>query len=136
MSNPKRSEPVATIDSKPDAWEEWATSEERVPLFFVRVPYTEDAEDGTLAADREPELVAYTMPAKPNPGLALRFLKMAREQGELASSWLIEAAIGAEGYDALTEELINYDGDPVALLRAVTEKIQKVAMGGLEAPKA
>jgi hypothetical protein len=76
------------------------------------------------------------MPAKPNPGLALKFLKMAREQGELASSWLIESAIGADGYDALAAELINYDGDPVALLRAIVEKIQRVAMGGLEAPKA
>ena len=128
----KRSEPVATIESNPDAWNEWALSKERVPLFSLYVKPTEG--DGDEYA--EPELVAYTMPAKPNPGLALKFLKMAREQGELASSWLIESAIGSDGYDALAAELINYDGDPVALLRAIVEKIQRVAMGGLEAPKA
>lgn len=132
--NTKRSEPVSTITSNPAAWNEWATSEDRVPLFSLHVAPVD--EDGEPIPDAEPELVAYTMPAKPNPGLALRFLKMAREQGELASSWLIESAIGAEGYDALATELINYDGDPVALLRAIVEKIQKVAMGGLEAPKA
>ena len=130
----KRSEPVATIESNPDAWNEWALSEERVPLFSLYVKPTD--ENGDEIPDAEPELVAYTMPAKPNPGLALKFLKMAREQGELASSWLIESAIGADGYDALAAELINYDGDPVALLRAIVEKIQRVAMGGLEAPKA
>jgi hypothetical protein len=133
-TNPKRSEPVATIKSNPAAWNAWATSEERVPLFSLYVKPLD--EDGEPIADAEPELVAYTMPAKPNPGLALKFLKMAREQGELASSWLIESAIGADGYDALAAELINYDGDPVALLRAIVEKIQRVAMGGLEAPKA
>lgn len=132
--NTKRSEPVATIESNPAAWNEWALSEERVPLFSLYV--TPLDEGGDPIPDAEPELVAYTMPAKPNPGLALKFLKMAREQGELASSWLIESAIGADGYDALAAELINYDGDPVALLRAIVEKIQRVAMGGLEAPKA
>lgn len=133
MVSTKRSEPVATIESNPAAWNEWATSEDRVPLFSLYVhPVDEDGEK----TDAEPELVAYTMPAKPNPGLALKFLKMAREQGELASSWLIESAIGEEGYDALSSELINYDGDPVALLRAIVEKIQKVCMGGLESPKA
>jgi hypothetical protein len=119
--------PIETINSNPNAWEEWATSADRTPLFSVRVESGEGEES---------EIVTYSMPAKPNPGLALKFLKMAREQGELASSWLIETAIGAEGYDALTAELINYDGDPVALLRGITEKIQKVAMGGLDNPKA
>lgn len=133
MSNPKRSEPVASITSNPAAWNEWALSDERVPLFSLYVQPTDD--EGEPIEGVEPELVEYTMPAKPNPGLALKFLKMAREQGELASSWLIESAIGAEGYNALADELINYDGDPIALLRAIVEKIQKVAMGGLEAPK-
>jgi hypothetical protein len=133
-TNPKRSEPVATIKSNPAAWNEWALSKERVPLFSLYVKPTD--ENGDEIPEAESELVAYTMPAKPNPGLALKFLKMAREQGELASSWLIESAIGADGYDALAAELINYDGDPVALLRAIVEKIQRVAMGGLEAPKA
>ncbi len=130
----KRNEPVATIASNPAAWNEWATSDERLPLFSLYVTPTD--ENGEEIEGAEPELVEYTMPAKPNPGLALKFLKMARTEGETASVWLIESAIGAEGYDALADELINYEGDPVALLQRIVEKIQKVAMGGLEAPKA
>lgn len=133
-TNTKRDQPVASITSNPAAWDQWATSAERLPLFSLYVAPVD--EDGEPIPDAEPELVEYTMPAKPNPGLALKFLKMARETGELASSWLIETAIGSEGYDALASELINYDGDPAALLRAIVEKIQRVAMGGLEAPKA
>lgn len=127
MTITKREEPVGTIESHANAWQDWANSEERLPLFSVTKV---DAENG------EPEVVEYTMPAKPNPGLALKFLKMAREQGEIASVWLIEQAIGAEGYDALADELVSYDGDAGALLRGIVEKIQRVAMGGLEAPKA
>lgn len=127
MTSTKREDSVATITSNPSAWSEWGTSADRLPLFSVSTPDTNGG---------EPTIVSYTMPAKPNPGLALRFLRMAREQGELASSWLIETAIGSEGYDALTDELINYEGDPVDLLRTITEKIQRVAMGGLEGPKA
>lgn len=123
----------ATIDSNPDAAEEWALSEERTPIFYLKRQPVDD--NGEPIVDAEPELIAYTMPAKPNPGLALRYLKMVRTMGEAAMSWLIETAIGSEGYDALTDELINYEGDPVALLRSIVEKIQTVAMGGLEAPK-
>lgn len=125
----------ATINSKPNAAAEWANSEERIPIFYLSAQPRD--EDGLEIEDAEPELVAYTMPAKPNPGLALKFLKMAREQGEIATVWLIETAIGAEGYDALADELINYDGDPTALLQSIVGKIQNVAMGGLEkGPKA
>lgn len=121
---------LATIHSRPESWQNWALSTERTPLFTVEIP----REDG------EPELVTYTMPAKPNPGLALKFLKRARDNGELATVWLIEQAIGAEGYDALAEELINYEeqnpGQSTKLLQSIVERIQKVAMGGLESPKA
>ena len=53
-------------------------------------------------------------------------------------SWLIELAIGSDGYDALTEEMTGMvDGkEAMALLQSVVEKIQKVAMGGLDGPKA
>lgn len=123
----KRDEPVATIRHS-DAAAKWALSEDRLPVFSVVRPVPDDAPEGT-----EPETVTYTMPAKPNPGLALRFLKMARTMGDAASSWLIETAIGEEGYEALADELINYEGDPTKLLQGIAEKIQKVAMGGLDA---
>lgn len=126
MAITKLEESVGTIESHPNAWENWANSEERVPLFSV----TKTDEDSS-----EPVIVEYTMPKKPNPGLALKFLKMARDQGEVASVWLIEQAIGSDGYDALADELVSYDGDGQALLRGVVEKIQRVAMGGLDNPK-
>ena len=133
----KRDEPVATI-THTNAAEEWALSEDRVPVFAVVKPYVDDGEPKPVDwVEPEPETITYTMPRKPNPGIALRFLKMARTMGDAASSWLIETAIGEEGYEALTDELINYEGDPVALLQGIAEKIQKVAMGGLDAgPKA
>ena len=128
-STPKRDEPVAVIEHR-ESGEEWALSSDRVPVFSViRTP--EGDPDG------EPETITYTMPRKPNPGMALRFLKMARTMGDVASSWLIEQAIGEDGYEALADELGNYDGDPSLLLRQITEKIQRVVMGGLDGgPKA
>ena len=126
----KRNEPVATIVHT-NAAEEWATSDERLPIFTV-VKHVDD-ENG----ETRDEHIVYTMPAKPNPGIALRYLKMARETGDAAASWLIEVAIGEEGYNALADELINYEGDPMALLRDVAAKIQTVVMGGLDGgPKA
>lgn len=129
----KRNEPIATITHS-DAAEEWALSEERIPVFSVLRPYVDDGEPKPEGwTEPEPEVVTFTMPAKPNPGLALKFLKMARKMGDAASSWLIETAIGEEGYDTLAEELINYEGDAAQLLQAIAEKIQRVAMGGLDA---
>lgn len=133
----KRDEPVATI-THTNAAEEWALSEDRIPVFSVVKNYVDDGEPKPVGwVEPEPEIVVYTMPRKPNPGVALRFLKKAREMGDAASSWLIETAIGEEGYEALADELINYEGDPTQLLRGITEKIQKVVMGGLDGgPKA
>jgi hypothetical protein len=116
-----------------DAAQQWATSPERKPLFSVVRPVERPAD---ASDDWEPydETVEYTMPAKPNPGLALEYLRLARKQGDLANSWLIEVAVGEKGYDALVEELSGVeDGDKaLGILRALTETIQKVAMGGLE----
>lgn len=109
-----------------DAAAQWATSTDRVPLFTV---------------EREGhEPTVHTMPAKPNAGLALKYLKMARGEGgaDVAMSWLIETAVGSDGYDAFADELAGIE-DPqaaIGLMRDVVGRIMKVAMGGLEAPKA
>ena len=137
MSN-KRSEPIATLEHVEGAAEAWATSEERLPVFQVRRPVFDD--DGNPAIDAEgqavTELVTYTMPAKPNPGFALKYLKLARTIGDAASSWLIETAVGEEGYNALAEDLITYEEqhpkESVVLLRQIAERIQTAAMGGLD----
>lgn len=124
----KREEAVVTFehveraDDAPTGREAWRLSDERLPLFSI--------------ANGE-ELESVTMPAKPNPGLALDFLRMGRKIGpELAISWLIEEAIGADGYESLVAEMETYEGDGSKLLGAIGEKIQRVVMGGLESPKA
>lgn len=135
----KRTDPVATLDHIAGAAEQWATSEERVPVFAVRRPVFDDNGDPAIEADGETqasELITYTMPAKPNPGFALQYLKLARKMGDAASSWLIETAVGEEGYDALAEDLITYEekhpGGSVKLLQEISQRIQTVAMGGLD----
>jgi hypothetical protein len=109
-----------------DAAAQWATSTDRKVLFTVE----RDGEDAT----------DYTMPARPNAGLALKYLKMARSEGgaDVAMSWLIETAVGSEGYDAFADELAGIEDPKAAIdvMRDVVGRIMKVAMGGLEAPKA
>lgn len=126
-TNPKRDEPVALFSNvgATDERPVWALSDERIPVFAY------DGENG--------ERVTVTMPAKPNPGLGLDFLRKGRTMGaELAISWLIEEAIGAEGYDALVRELSEMP-DPengTRVLQDVGQRVQMVVMGGLDGPKA
>jgi len=136
MSNiqaPKRSE-VIDFTREPEALPEgaeapvrpeWALTEARLPLFS----YTDD----------EGVVQTVTMPDKPNPGLALNFLRKGRTIGaELAIPWLIEEAIGAEAMDRLIDELSHLD-DPstgLGMIRDIGQKVQSVVMGGLEGPKA
>lgn len=127
-------EPVATFTrDEPDLAEgeerpapvEWAKTAERAPIFSYQ------DEDGAR--------VDVTMPAKPNPGLGLQFLRVARQQGpELAVSWLIEEAIGTDGYDVLIRELSEMP-DPEngqKVLSDIGQRVQKIVMGGLTGPKA
>lgn len=130
----KRDETVADFtaaarpEGAPTGRDAWRMMDERLPLFSVT------SEGGP---EDEPERIEYTIPAKPNAGLALEFLRVARTQGaELATSWLIEEAVGREGYQALIDELEGFGGDGAAVLRGMGEKIQRVVMGGLEGPKA
>lgn len=103
----------------------WALTEKRAKVF----DYIDD----------KGETVEVTMPDVPNPGLALEFLRKGRNLGtELAISWLIEQAIGADGYTALTEELSAMP-DPengLKLVAQIGELVQKRVLGGLEGPKA
>lgn len=115
-----------------DAAREWANSPERETLFTVERKTGEADEFGNPIVAS----IDYTMPARPNAGLALQYLRMARRDNpDVAMSWLIETAIGEEGYDALVDELAGEE-DPVSVLRSITEKIQRVALGGLDGPKA
>lgn len=112
---------------------EWRASDDRLVLFTVTK--VDGHNDDGSPIER---LIEHSMPNRPNAGLALEYLARARRMDpDVAMSWLIEAAVGAEGYDDLTAELSNPAVEsPLAILRDITGRIQKVALGGLEAPKA
>lgn len=131
---------TAIVVHHSDAAERWALSDERTVVFSVVRPNParevwegmehgegDEAPPGTIQVD-------YTMPATPNAGLSLIYLRRARENADLAMSWLIELALGTEGYDALAEELAGYEDGMEAqiVLNSVVARIQRVAMGGLE----
>lgn len=135
MADTKRDQPAATFQHS-NAAAEWKASTDRVPVFDVVKKVELDGEGN---GDLMPEVTTYTMPAKPNAGLGLAYLKQARRLGpDVAASWLIEEAVGEDGYDALTEELAGLDEgqDSTLILQSIVTKIQTIALGGLEAPKA
>lgn len=84
---------------------------ERIDLFTI------EPEDG--------EPVTYSMPNKPEPGIGLAYLREARNWGpDLAMSWLIEWAVGSEGYSALVAEL-----EVEEQLRTIRDRILLVIRG-------
>jgi hypothetical protein len=75
----------------------------------------------------------YSIPSKPRRGLSLKYLKLARKEGtQAAVGWLLEEALGEEGYDALSD----YDDLTNDQLQAVTRVVLTTTLGGLEGPKA
>ena len=124
--------------------EEWANSSDRVPVFSITKqianPELESFTGPDEERDRLPREITktavHTMPGVPNAGLALAYLKLARRRSaDEAMSWLIEAAVGVEGYDDLVDELAGVGDKGPAILEGIVRKIQTIAMGGLEAPK-
>lgn len=111
---------------------DWNATEDRLLLFTITKPNPAYDPAEPLGTD-EPETIAteYTMPNKPHPGLGLAFLRMARIYGiELAQSWLLEEAVGTEGYFALAAE----SDTTLEMLGDITRKVRAVVLGGL--PKA
>lgn len=120
-----------------------ATEVARIPVFTVQRPNPEHeawaAKAPSKRAKTEPAPTietVYSMPAKPNPGVALDYMRQARQNADLAASWLIEERIGSDGYTALVEEMqMLDDAEASALFEAIAIRIRDVALGGLEAPK-
>lgn len=109
-----------------------ATEVVRIPVFTVQRVNESPVDDGSPATVD----TVYTMPAKPNPGIALEYMRQARQNADLAASWLIEEQIGSDGYTALVEEMqMLDDAEASALFEAIAIRIRDVSMGGLEAPK-
>lgn len=126
---------------------EWALSTDRVLVFTTVTvepnpdlgkPLPEQSDEpGAVPVLDERETIEvrheWTMPAKPNPGLALQYLRLARQNADVAASWLLELAIGTDGYDALVSELVN-EPDPdraQATMQGVIQYVAKRALGGL-----
>jgi len=75
----------------------------------------------------------YTVPAKPGPAFALRYLRQVREFGDdAAADYLLEAMLGEEGYAALS----GYDKLTETQLLTVFQVCLDIALGAVEAPKA
>ena len=73
--------------------------------------------------------VAYTIPAKPRVNLALRYLWHAKQYGEdRAAAELLEALLGAEGFEAL----MNYDDLTGDQFEAIMRVATKYTLGALE----
>lgn len=73
----------------------------------------------------------YQVWTNPSPTIGLRFLKIARTQGELAAGqYLIEALIGEDGYDALS----NYEQLTDDQIEFVMKVCRRYALGETEGP--
>lgn len=76
---------------------------------------------------------AYTVPAKPGAEISLQALDILAERGEGAAiHYMMKAMLGEDGYHAL----MTYQDLPADALAQVMKKIQEIANGPLEGPKA
>ena len=74
----------------------------------------------------------YTVQRRPRVNVSLRYLKMARTQGqETAIAYLLEAMLGEDGYEALC----NYDDLTPEQFETVVKAAQDIALGGFNGPK-
>lgn len=99
----------------------------------VVLPPVDENAEATYVDLFERDDVTYRIPAKPNVGLALRFLKVNATEGQDAGAYfLLSNVLGDEGYDALA----SYPDLDEKMLMQVLDRAQTVVMGGLELPKA
>lgn len=74
----------------------------------------------------------YKVPARFPVNVALKYLRMARTEGqEVASGWLLEQVLGEDGYTAL----MNWGGLELEHLEQISTIAHKLVVGELEGPK-
>ena len=74
----------------------------------------------------------YFIPAVPRLNISLKYLRLARKEGQAAAiAYLLEALLGEDGFEALTD----YDKLTKEQFQAVVKAAQKVALGTLEPSK-
>lgn len=77
--------------------------------------------------------VSYTIPNKARVNVGLKYMKLMRDQSaNAADAWLLEALLGKEAFEALT----NYDDLTPEVLEAIVAAAAKVVLGEMETPKA
>lgn len=75
---------------------------------------------------------SYSIEKKPRVNVALKYLKIARNEGaDAAGAFLLEKLLGEEAYEAL----LDYDDLTPENLAAIVEAAQKATLGDLETPK-
>jgi hypothetical protein len=73
----------------------------------------------------------YYVPGTPDVGLAFKYLRVVRSQGqEMAVLWLLETALSEQAFDALVSKRFK----PEAWAK-VAAALQTILLGGMEAPK-
>jgi hypothetical protein len=76
--------------------------------------------------------VSYHIPAVPRLNISLKYLRLAREKGETyAIAYLLEALIGREGWEALTD----YDDLKPEEFQQIVAAAQKIAVATVEPHK-
>jgi hypothetical protein len=76
--------------------------------------------------------VAYHIPAVPRLNISLKYLRIARNEGEtMAVAYLLEALLGKDGWEALTE----YDDLKPEEFQQIVSAAQKIAVATVEPHK-
>lgn len=101
------------------------------PGMVLRLSSEDPGEEQKLEDLFEIDGQMYQVWTNPSPTIGLRFLKIARTQGELAAGqYLIEALIGEDGYDALS----NYEQLTDDQIEFVMKVCRRYALGETEGP--
>lgn len=71
----------------------------------------------------------YSIPAKPKVNIALKYLRLVRQQGqEVAAGWLLEELLGTEAYEAL----MDFEDLTEEQLETVMMVAQTAILGAME----
>lgn len=93
--------------------------QKRVAVFFI------EEDDGTETV--------YSVPAKPGAEISLKMLEIIEKRGQEAGMYyMLTTMLGQDGYTAL----MTYEDLPPKALQQVIEKINEIANGAMEGPKA
>lgn len=98
-----------------------------VKIIKKKLPDTEPTVELFTLGDGDDER-SYHVPARPRPNISLKYLRMVREDGEaVATSYLLEALLGKDGFRDLSE----YEGLEPEDLQAVMKAARELTMSSV-----